>query len=183
MTISCDINAGMERLIRISANQEYDLSAHSTYAVYLNVQSGTPETRTLSIVNRSTSVELLSINLNDSTAKPVNNETSAYQPTERPNLVEGYEVDADQYRVFYAEENLSADTDVDVVLRIIPDQVFPNIGDDRRYLQLSGNNPALPSKLQQIEIDLNNDGGKKPLGGPGGAMRVTRDAQGDAVRQ
>jgi hypothetical protein len=179
MIIQCDLNAGMERLFRISSASEYDLSSNSAYSVYLNVQPGTPETRTLRIMNTSTGLQMLAIDLNDSTAKPVNNVTSAYSPAERPNLVYGYEVDTDQYRIFYAEENLSATAGVELFLRIETEN-DPMVGDIRRYLELSA---TVGGRVLQADIELNADGGKKPLGGSAGALRVKDLHAGDAVSQ
>jgi len=173
--VNCDINAGMERVFRfLKAGKPCSISRNARFDVIFEVVNANKanEQRFFRVIERSTGKEKLKVPLNDlAGVKPLNGHKTQYEPQRRPNPFLGYPVDITMQRVVCAEINLSADPAIEVYLRI---DERDDQNDKRRYLSFkkTGLKKAIPKKLMAVldeegdipDVDLDEDGGKKPLG-------------------
>jgi hypothetical protein len=164
--IRCDMNAGMERIFTFRKNNlPFDLSRNARLAVFFDVLNPHTilEQRYLRVIERTTGIQKLNVRLNNfAGVKPVGGHIGQHEPTRRPNPKMNYPVDVDVERVFFAEINLSADPAIEVYLRIDPHN---DQDDSRRYLSFKRTAIAVLDDDPNDDVDLNGDGGKKPLGG------------------
>src|SRR5688500_2523907 len=111
--ITCDLNAGMERLLTFRENgPPRNLSGDDRFSIFFDIVNPPTgyEQRFIRVIDNSTGIEKLKVRLNQrGGAKPFNDNTGMYEPDRRPNHRPDYEVNIETHRVFLAEINLSAD--------------------------------------------------------------------------
>jgi len=161
--ITYDCNAGMERaFIAKAGDSSRNISDDNVYDVYFEIvdsETGN-ERRKLEVYKRSTTRKVLTVNLNNNGGrKPLDNLTTSYKPTEKPDIRTDISSNVEFERVFYAEIDLAAAANLVVIFNIVPND---NMDDYMRYLSFTGEGAG---ELDGKSIILNAGGGKKPLGG------------------
>jgi hypothetical protein len=160
-----DCNTGMERIFYTNKNGlPSDLSTNRRFSVYFEIENlcKHDEKRYLRVTKRGTNETLLRVKLRDDIGvKPMNGLDKAYKPKERPFIKTGLQPEIETERVIYAEEDIADDENIAVYLRLTP------IGDDsddiERYLSFIHKHKQAHI-FGDEELDLNDAGGKKPLG-------------------
>ncbi len=168
-------NAGMERVF-VSLTDEkvpVDISKNREYAVFFVIKNPltAEETRYLSVVLKEDNTEKLRVPLNKNGGhKPAFNNTAVYRPNFRRFIKED-KSDVELERMFFAETNLTDDLNMDVRLLIKPATGNPEADDIERFLRILTDEAA--TGFKSVDINLERDGGKKPLGG-GGLHSITK---------
>jgi len=166
--IFCDLNAGMERSFYASLpdSDPIDLTKHANYHLYFDLVPGSDpdsEQRHLRVVPKGEEEAILTVKLNKNAGyKPADGTVTPYKPTVKPMIFRRVRISTDEERIFFADVNMSATAGISVIMTIDP---YNTEVDNRRYLTFSSTSESFPSELEGEEFDLDDSGGKKPLGG------------------
>ena len=156
----------MERVFKyLDSGKPCSISRNAQFDVLFEiVKPNTPqEQRFFRVIDRNSGEEKLKVRLNERAGgKPLNGFLNQYEPDRRPNLRENFPVDIDSHRVVFAEVNLSADPEIEVYLRI---DIRNKSEDKKRYLSFRRKGEAILEGPTIPDVALDDDGGKKPLGG------------------
>ena len=166
--ITYDCNASTERVFRskTSTGSDRNISKDAVYKIFFDIidSDTAAEKRQLRVVNINTD-DVLLIDLNDAGGRKPINTGAQNKPQTNPNPRFGVQSDVETERVFYVGENLSDSSGIRVVFNFVRKS---STDDKIKFLVFTGT--SVPNDLANRQVELNSDGGKKPLEG-GGALR------------